>query len=156
MKIELLNRRIRLDFSISKTVKVTGINSNVDSTNEKHILLWDFDETPYYKIVESLKNIQTDCKLPTIHIIQSSPNRYHAYCFIAVDMPTAMYIISSTPCVDYTFFKLGVMRGYWTLRITDKKQNNLFRHVSDLISTTVVEDTSLPLMLELVKYKTGV
>jgi hypothetical protein len=156
MKIDILNRRIRFDFSVSKTVDASGIDSNIDTENVQHILLWDFDDASYSQIVEGLRSIQTRCKLPTIHIIESSPKHFHAYCFTVVDKSTAMYIISSTPCIDYTFFKLGVVRGYWTLRITPKKRNHLFHHVADLVSTKVAEDTSLSLLLEIVKYKTGV
>ena len=155
MRIDFLNIRIRLGFSVSKTVEVIGINSNVDAENKEHILLWDFDNIPYSEIVESLKSVQRFFVLPTIHVITSSPEHYHAYCFAKFPQATAMYIIGKTSYVDTVFFRFGILRNYWTLRITSKKHGQTFCHVGDLPSD-VPEDLSCAFLLDTIRYRTGV
>lgn len=155
MKIELFNYRVRLDMSIKKLVEVEGINSNLDDNNKEHILLWDFDEIPLSKIVASLKLIQYRHSLPKIYIVSSSINHYHAYCFTRQSKAKAMYILISTKYIDETYFKLGIVRGYWTLRITPKQVNNKFMSVINLDSK-VPEDLTTTKLLQTVKYNTGV
>lgn len=155
MKIDLGNIRIRFSFSISKTVSVAGVNSNIDAENTKHILLWDFDNTPYSQVVNALKRVQQMHSLPTIHIIESSPKHYHAYCFMARTTSDVILILSSTPFIDQSFFKFGIIRGYWTLRITPKRTGQSFHLVNDLWSSVPDENIALSSLLEVVKYKTG-
>ena len=155
MKIEIGNYRFRFDLSIKKIVEVSGINSNTDDTMNKHILLWDFDNVRLNDVTSSLSKIQDYWKLPKIYIVQSSKNRFHAYSFFEVDLSTAMAIISSTPLICKTFFKMGVMRDYWTLRITPKKEGEKFNLVRVLPSPyRAKERLDLVRMLETVKYKT--
>lgn len=156
MKIDLGKVRIRFDFSISRIVEVSGVNSNIDDTNKNHILLWDFDKVPCVEVVTSLTHVQQLYSLPAIHVIESSPLHYHAYCFAIRTKAEAMYILSTTPHIDDVFFRLGVVRSYWTLRITPKKTGQSFRLVVDLPSTIPEADSSLVSSLDIVKYKTGV
>lgn len=122
MRVELFNIRIRFGwFSVEKLVKVTGINSNFDDENKYHILMWDFDDTPLDKIVDELLFVQHFWELPSIHIVSSSPEHYHAYCFSKQPTPVVLHILSATPSICKNYFKLGVIRGYWTLRISPEK-----------------------------------
>lgn len=146
---------MRIDLSVSRTVKVTGINSNIDTDNNEHILLWDFDETCLSDVIQSLKTVQETHTLPTIHIVQSSFEHLHAYCFCKFTTQMASYIISTTEYVDKIFWKLGVVRGYWTLRFTPKNKSTKFTHVCDL-SSNILEDMSVLQNLDVVKYITGV
>lgn len=155
MRVDIGNIRVRFDFSISRIVSVNGINSNVDTENREHILLWDFDHISYSLIIKGLKFVQDKYHLSTIHIITSSLFCYHAYCFTTVPKAEAMYIINETPYVDNVFFKLGVVRGYWTLRFTPKQHSKPpFVHIADLLSD-IPENTTVLKNLEIVSYKTG-
>lgn len=153
MKIELFNWRFRFQISLKKLVEVTGINSNIDETMHEHILLWDFDNQTLEIVTASLSKTQDYWNLPRIYIIESNKNRYHAYCFYRAEKWLANAILSSTPCICETFFKLGVMRGYWTLRITPKRKNEGFRLVRELPSPNH-EDLGLVSLMNTVKYKT--
>jgi hypothetical protein len=159
MKIELAGWHFRFDVALRKTVEVEGINSHIEGT-DKHILLWDFDEASLEEIKAILLKIQKDFNLSTIYIIESSPTHYHAYCFKSCDLPNTLYILSSTPLIDEMFFKLGVLRGYWTLRITPKNKKQKFRLVC-ILGTTVCyyvspEEIAFVKKLNVVKYTTGI
>ena len=156
MKIEIGSYRVRISFSFNKLVSVEGINSSI---GDKHILLWDFDgienDTQFYKMCDNLRTVQHHFSLPKIHIIQSSKSHYHAYCFFLQDIANTMFVMSKTQGIDWTFFKLGVIRGYWTLRITPKKQDEKFEYVRCLPSF-FSEDVECFEALNVVKYVTGV
>lgn len=155
MKIELFNYRLRLECSLSKTVVVEGINSNLDEAGNFHILLWDFDEPSWEAITKNLRFLQHFCKLPTIYIIESSPEHYHAYCLAKKSKAETLYILASTPDICQTYFKLGVVRGFWTLRITSKNKSDQFHCIVKLPSSEPECFKDLD-ELETVQYKTGV
>lgn len=144
MKIELLNWRFRIIFDITKLVEVEGVNSVMG--DNQHILLWDFDEEKLDIIKLCLEQTQNLFNLSDIYIVESSPEHYHAYCFRVCDLPQTLFILSSTPHIDMTFFKLGVIRGYWTLRITTKNKDQKFRLVHILKS---YEHTEIALIKKL-------
>ena len=156
MKIEIGNIRFRFDCSISKLADVDGINSNIfflGEANGNHILLWDFDNTPLQIVIDDLRCLQHLFDLPKIHIIESSPEHYHAYCFSEQRKSEAIYILSLSPHIDQTYFKLGIIRGYWTLRITPKKRSDLFKPIC-ILDSEIPEDFTLKDMLQTVKYRT--
>jgi hypothetical protein len=154
MKIEFNNYRLRFDLSLKRLVEVTGINSNTDDTMQTHILLWDFDNQTLDNVTTSLSKIQDVWCLPEIHIIKSSGlNRFHAYCFAEFHKPMVLHILSETPFICDTFFKLGVMRGYWTLRITPKRQSEGFTPIR-ILPSNVRPDVKTLKKLQTVIYKT--
>lgn len=97
-----------------------GICSN-HSTMDTHMLLWDFDKTEKYLIMRELQRIQTKYKLPTILILKSSENHYHAYCFANRSFKEVINILSDTQYIDEMYLRLGVARGYYTLRYSEKQ-----------------------------------
>lgn len=130
MIVDYKNWRFRLHCSLKKYVEVEGINSVLP--NGQHILMWDFDDTPLEKITESLLKIQSDWDLSHIYIVQSSSEHYHAYCLELFSLGQAMHILADTKYIDLMYLKLGVVRGYWTLRISPEKGK--FQLVETLIS----------------------
>ena len=135
MKINFpFSYQLRLYFS--RLEKREGVASIAYGTIDKHILLWDFDNTKLTVINKSLRYIQTWYKLSTIYIISSSPNRYHAYCFSTRTFKEVINILSATPEIDIKFLRLGMVRGYYTLRISPRKNDN-FKIVSKLKSTII-------------------
>ena len=124
MKINLpLNYQLRLYFS--RLEKREGVASKVYGIDDKHILLWDFDDIKLSIIKKSLRFMQIWYKLPTIYIISSSPNRYHAYCFASRTFREVINILSATPEIDIKYLRLGMVRGYYTLRISSRKNDNI-------------------------------
>lgn len=123
MNIEIRLFRRKVQFVWRRLQKVRGICS--DLKYGYHFLLWDFDMLPLDEVEESLRFIQGRFKLPTIHIIQTAAEGgYHAYCFKRVTWPQCLYILSMTEGLDSGYFKIGVLRGYFTLRITPKIRRN--------------------------------
>jgi hypothetical protein len=152
MIIEWKNYRLRLHCSVRKYVEVEGVNSLLPSG--EHILMWDFDNLPLPDVYESLIKIQSGWDLPSIYIVESSFEHYHAYCLDSFPYPQVLNILASTIGLDTVYFKFGILRGYWTLRITPEKGN--FKLVQILYSNhhskNIIDITNL----ETVKYRTEV
>lgn len=119
---------------MSRLEKRVGICSQQFSNPEKHMLLWDFDYQPLSKIIYALLDVQEHYRLPEIYVIQSSPDSYHAYCFVLRDFIEIIHILSATPIIDITYLRLGMVRGYYTLRITSRPNEPKFSLVVKLPS----------------------
>jgi len=109
----------KLTITLARIVDVIGVNSSLADGN--HILLWDFDGKTLNFVEESLKIVQLIYDLPTIYVLETKPRRnYIAYCFARVTLQKAAEIIASTKGICWNFFKWGVIRGRFTLRVTSK------------------------------------
>jgi len=152
MIIDFKGYRFRLHCSLQKYVDVEGINSNIIGS-DNHILIWDFDNTPLPQVIDSLLALQGNWELPPIYIVQSSPEHYHAYCFKLLPMPQVICILATTKGICSNFFKFGILRGYWTLRITPEK--GTFKKMMILDSKYKPDKVDLSL-LETAKYRTKI
>jgi len=113
--------KLHFYFSVSIQDTVEGINSQIEGT-DNHILLWDFDGRTLTQVISALRKVQKQYSLPQIYVISTGINDfYHAYCFKEVSWSKAVKILVDTEGIDLVFFKIGLIRGYWTLRISDKK-----------------------------------
>uniref|UniRef100_A0A6H2A3T7 Uncharacterized protein n=1 Tax=viral metagenome TaxID=1070528 RepID=A0A6H2A3T7_9ZZZZ len=113
---------VRVTFTIAHITKVVGVNSKLD--DDRHILMWDFDNTPLSEVKEALRRVQSRFLLSDIYILRSSePSNYIAYCFTASDWRRVVEIIAQTEYIDWNFFKYGVYRGRFTLRVSAKNGN---------------------------------
>lgn len=120
MIIELpFNFQLRVYFS--KQEKREGVCSKIFDKKDEHILLWDFDNIDLFSITNSLEITQQFYNLPTIYVVRTSLNRYHAYCFTARSFRRTVHILSSVPEIDVEYLRLGIVRGYFTLRISERK-----------------------------------
>ena len=109
----------RFTFSMAPITRVTGVNSNLPSG--EHIIMWDFDHVDYWQVHDSLLNVQLTYKLPTIFILQTSPKRgFHAWCFKRVSWEKLVEILAFTKHLDWNYFKYGIYRGKFTLRVSPK------------------------------------
>ena len=109
----------RLTFTLAKIAKVIGVNSELK--DGRHILMWDFDDVPLVDVKSALEVVKNRYWLSGIHILRTKePDNYIAYCFTACDWRTAVAIIAQTDFVDWQFFRFGVYRGHFTLRVTPK------------------------------------
>lgn len=109
----------KLFISLNHSTRVRGVNSILP--DGRHFLLWDFDEQSLNTITQGLTLIQEKYELSTIYIVNSGTvRRYHAYCFTAQSWPDTLHILADTPLICQTYFKIGILRGYFTLRITPK------------------------------------
>ena len=110
----------RFTFTLYEVTDITGVNSLLKDGN--HILMWDFDDIPLWQIKLILACIQKDYELPQIRILNTGKkNHYIAYCFKRCQWWNAKRIIASSlfTCEDY--FKWGVFRKRFTLRVTPKE-----------------------------------
>ena len=136
MKIRI--NKLQLNFYANILEERTGICSQKYTDSSKHILLWDFDNGTLSKIISELKKLQIKYKLPKIYIIESSVNSYHAYCFVSRSFRETIHILSDTSIIDMVYLRLGMVRGYYTLRITPRR-NDKFRLVKVLKSAHLQE-----------------
>lgn len=126
---------IQIRFYVSRLEKRTGICSQKYDDLNKHCLLWDFDYSSIDNIIVSLKRLQKQYCLPAIYVIQSSPDSYHAYCLVARAFREIVNILSATLEVDMTYLRMGFVRGYFTLRITPRKNEPEFKLLRILTSS---------------------
>jgi len=110
----------RFTFTVAPVADVVGVNSLMRNGN--HILMWDFDQSLLEDATRWLEYSQEKHHLPNIYLLRSSnPNNYIAYCLCACDWWDAKRIIADTYGVDEQFFKYGVYRDYFTLRVSAKE-----------------------------------
>jgi hypothetical protein len=128
-----------------------GVNSNLPDGN--HILMWDFDDVPLKDVDKALRFIQREYDLPQIYLLHSGKaNHFLAYCFKRLRFEYTISIIAMTPEVCYNFFRFGVMRKYFTLRI-DKKEGRK-PHLLYIIPSPVKEDVALSELEHFTFYET--
>ena len=83
--------------------------------------MWDFDDKPLPIVETALEDIQYRYNLPNIYILNTGkPYHFIAYCFSQCLWKHAVEIVASTVGVDKNFFKYGVYREHFTLRVTPK------------------------------------
>jgi len=106
-------------FSIRKVEDQKGMCSNTKSG--KHILMWDFDDTRFGWVSAELRAIQEKYQLPKITLLETKDDtNFIAYCFEELEWKDALAIVLDTPGVCWNYFRLSVIRGYFTLRYTPK------------------------------------
>lgn len=141
----------RLTFTFARFTKVTGVNSNLE--NGLHILMWDFDDVSYPDMEEALKVVQMRYLLSDIHILKTKePDNFIAYCFSSFVWRTVVEIIAQTQYVDWQFFRFGVYRGHFTLRVTPK--NERVPVLVKRLEGYCLPDTKPPDLKSWVKYET--
>jgi len=119
MIIKLRIGNFRITGTIAKVIDVLGVNSKLPDGN--HILMWDFDNQEVDIIIDSLMFVQCLFDLPQIYILKSSePNNYIAYCFKKCAFRQAIGILGMTSKLDLNFYKWGIFRKRWTLRVGAK------------------------------------
>lgn len=116
----LLPGHYRVTLTIARTTEVIGVNSEVK--DGKHILLWDFDGVPLERVKSALRVLQDRTGLSDIYVFQTRKDaeNYHSFCLQSHSWKEVVAIIAATPEVDFAFFKWGVVRGHFTLRISPK------------------------------------
>lgn len=132
MRFEFTLGTWRIRASAERQVRVRGVTSELSDGN--HMLLWDFDNTDLSVVCADLKRVQAEYNLPTIHILRTRESSYHAYCFARHSWPWTLLILADTPHLDPDYFRIGVWRGYFTLRIAPKPGAPEIEHVTDLVS----------------------
>lgn len=127
MKIRFRIKSFEFFCSVGFQTTQVGVNSKLADGN--HFLMWDFDDVGLLDVAKSLNAVSDRFSLPPIDIISTGiPNHFHAYCFKRVPTELATFILASTKYLDHQFYTIGILRGYWTLRIHNKK-NRVFKHV---------------------------
>lgn len=142
---------VRITLTIARIVKVGGFNSLL--TDGNHILMWDFDDTTLAKVKGALGKVQLECGLPKIYILETrKDNSFIAYSFKRTAWKQAVIIIASTALVDWNFFRWGVFREKFTLRVTDKGYGK--PHKVAVLDSDVPEDVSIWELSGWVNYET--
>ena len=151
MYLQIKNIQIRI--SINKVTKVKGFNNNLPLG--MCFPVWDFDDVNLVKVVENLREIQRLFALPDIKVVESSPDHYHAICFKTMEWKTYQTILLNTPDVDSMFVSLAFMRGYATLRMSQRTTSSYLPHVIMTIPSPVHnEETEIRPLIKGVEYDT--
>lgn len=130
----------RFTWTFAPVTDVTGVNSTLPDGS--HITMWDFDDVPLQDIVNTLTTVQYFHKLPNIYVLNTGlVNHYIAYCFKSMPWKRSILIVAETDFVDPNFFKYGVYREHWTLRVTPKEGRK--PKLVDIIHSFRPEDCSI-------------
>jgi len=141
----------RITFTIAPVTDVVGVNSKLDSG--EHILMWDFDGVPLNDIIIEMQRVVSTYELPNIYILETKKNtNYIAYCFKRVSWHKCIEIVAYTRYVDPSFFKYGVYREHFTLRVTPKGERR--PHLVYTLKTEEPEDAYITDLKNWVKYET--
>lgn len=140
-----LPNNYELKIYINKQEKRVGICSDNIKNTDRHCLLWDFDNANLENIRACLKYMQKEYQLPNIYIAKSSSKNYHAYSFVSLPFLRTIHILSGTPFIDETYLRLGIVRGYFTLRISPR-HNDKLEYIECLTSDYPSEMNPLDLM----------
>ena len=103
----------------SRTKKIVCITSLTE--DDKHILIWDFDDISYYHVLKSLSKSQSFYGLGTIYIFKSKWG-YNAVCFDKFDIKKAHSIKFYTRFSDYSHTEIGYKQGSWCMKINGDKK----------------------------------
>ena len=101
--------------------KLARAVKSICPVDNKHILLWDFDNISFKKVVKSLEHIQNIYALSHIYII-SSRNGFNAFCLDKMSLEFAYEIKCNTKYDDYFHQINGFDLGGWCLRIDKDKK----------------------------------
>lgn len=141
----------RFTFTLAPVTDVIGVNSKI--APNKHILMWDFDNTPLWAVIESLTKVQKTYKLPRIYILETKKDtNYIAYCFKKVSWRKCCEILAYTPNIDLSYYRFGVYRQQFTLRVTPKSGRK--PTLVHIIPSNIAEDAYITDLKSWVKYET--
>jgi hypothetical protein len=138
----------RFTFTLYEVTDITGVNSLLPDGN--HILMWDFDDIPLSLIKIDLTSLQQEYQLPQIRILNTGKkNHYIAYCFKRCQWWNAKRIIAQSlfTCEDY--FKWGVFRKRFTLRVTPKETRK--PKLAAILYSKIPEDVNISELTSWVK-----
>jgi len=120
MKLRVDFKGYRFYIALTHSGQVRGVNSKL--ADERHFLMWDFDDIGEDDVKEALLWVQRKYHLSRVYLLNTGlDNFWHAYCFTSVSWGDCLKILAETPHLDKVYFKIGCIRGYFTLRYTPKK-----------------------------------
>ena len=141
----------RFTFSMAPITKVIGVDSTLPDGN--HILMWDFDHVDFWQVHDALVEVQQVYMLPRIYICRTSPRQgFHAWCFKRVPWRKAVEILAYTKHVDWNYFKYGIYRGHFTLRVSPKCGRKI--KLEYILESPHKEDVPLHELRSWVQYET--
>jgi len=150
MYIKINYKGLYAGLSITYSKQMKGVNSIL--SDSRHALFWDFDNVDREEVIKIMLAVQQRWQLPPIYVLNTGlPKFWHCYCFYAVSYGLALHILAETPRLDKAFFKIGVIRGYWTLRYS-KKEGRTF--TTDIILPSIYYETVTPNELSILRYWT--
>lgn len=140
MMIKIRIGHYRFTWTFTQVTEVVGVDSTLPEGD--HIVMWDFDDIPLDLILDTLQEVQYFYQLPNIYILNTGkPDNYIAYCFKSMHWRDSVQIVASTKYVDYNFFKYGVYREHWTLRVTPKEGRK--PRLATILHSNIPEDCSV-------------
>lgn len=110
---------IRFYIGLTRSGRAEGVCSGLP--DGRHFLMWDFDDKEVADVIETMGKVQLQFRLPQVYIINTGkPAHFHCYAFKAYTWAETLYILASSDGIDETYFKIGAIRGFFTLRYTEK------------------------------------
>ena len=125
MHLRLNVKSFRFYAAVTRQHQAVGVNSNatIDQVIPNgHIPMWDFDHVTLDEVCENIHKVQEKWDLGQAYIISTGvPDHYHAYCESVMPWAECVAVVTDTVGCDKAFKCMGYIRGYWTLRISAKR-----------------------------------
>lgn len=118
-KLKIANRILIYGF-ITWLQRMKGITSKTGREGYHYILL-DYDNTPFYIAKESLEKLMVKYSIDGFVIFSDKEDSFRLFSDTIVDFKQLLRIMLDAEGLDRMFFKWTVIRGYATIRISDKK-----------------------------------
>jgi hypothetical protein len=118
MRIKFKNRILSIKLlKISKWVN--GLSSLTE--DNKNVIFFDFDNTTLFELTKILKQIQKKYALSDIYVFKTNVNNFHAICLDKFSFGSIIEIHRLTRGYDNKHDKHSIPRGYWVLRVNEKR-----------------------------------
>ena len=144
----------KMIFRVVRVQLVDGLNSTVDPDNDKHIIMWDFDDSKLKELIDMLQCVQVVYELSDIYIYHDGKDKsYRAICFDIVPFNKLMVILLTTEGVDKDFIKWTMSKGYATQRISCKR-GRYCPELLTILHNQFVDTPPVPYYMNFVKYET--
>ena len=117
MIIRVKNRHLRIELKRVQTL--AGLNSILPSG--KHLTLFDIDDMDSEAMEASLRSTQDFYLLPDITVFGSgTENHWLAFCRTERPQLKVAEYLMNTVGIDLAFVGIGLARGRWTIRLSEK------------------------------------
>lgn len=113
MNIKLKFGKRKVNLAVLKVEWVYGVSSKVPDSDE-HFLLFDVDD--YSCLPDFIGFLIKEGLVVCPHFIYRTPHGFHYICLKRLSFLDTAKLLLSCPCIDFTWFSVGLKRGYWFLR----------------------------------------
>ena len=119
-KIWKYSMLLKFQIMTKLNVRTSGVSSRVPNTS-LHVIFLDYDNIVDERLVEELRDLQTEFEIGNFYVLQTRNNGRHAVCIDALRFKDVLEIVRFSSC-DLMFKRAPRINEYrcWVLRFAKK------------------------------------